>query len=188
MTGVNQPAYGSFHKKQLVLPALPCLWRLQSSNVSGACSVSSDAKGHSVEMNQLIHAPGLGHPAMDRVAAFGAAVWLAMQAPRIGELQLALLDQLILQPQQAQRDVLICRQDGHGWPPQLWAAYAQFDASAERAYVRDPSRCPAPGAWASGDRLWMLHLIAPQNYSPDLHRRQQALFASRFGSLRPIQA
>lgn len=127
-------------------------------------------------MKYLIHAPGLGHRAMDTVSAFGSAVWLAMQARRVMDLRLAQLNRLILQPQQSLCDVLICEDDGHGLTPRLWAAYAQFDAQHERAYVRDPSQPLNPDAWNSGERLWMLHLVAPLGFSRDLHRLLQGLF------------
>lgn len=131
-------------------------------------------------MEYRIHAPGLGYHAMDRVAAFGAAARLAMQAPRIKDLRFAQLNRLILQPQDALCDVLICADDGNnGWTPRLWAVYAQFDAQNEGAYVRDPSQPIGLGAWRSGDRLWMLHLVAPTGYSVDLHLLLQKLFAGR---------
>lgn len=130
-------------------------------------------------MEHLIHAPGLGHNAMDRMEAFGAAAWLAMQAPRVKDLRLAQLNRLILQPQDALCDVLICADDGNGWTPRLWAAYAQFDALHEATYFRDPSQPIGRQAWRSGDRLWMLHLVAPSGYSRDLHRLLQELFAGR---------
>lgn len=127
-------------------------------------------------MKYIVHAPGLGYRAMDTVSAFGSAVWLAMQARRVMDLRLAHLNRLILQPQQALCDVLICEDDGHRLTPCLWAAYAQLDALHESAYVRDPSQPLSPGAWNSGDRLWMLHLVAPLGFGRDLQRLLQGLF------------
>lgn len=128
-------------------------------------------------MKYLIHAPGLGRRAMDTVSAFDSAVWLAMHARRIMDLRLIQLNRLVLQPQQALCDVLICEDDGHGLTPRLWAVYAQFDALHEGAYVRDSSQPLSPGAWNSGERLWILDLVAPLGYSREIHRILRDLFA-----------
>lgn len=131
-------------------------------------------------MKYLVHAPGLGHAQLQPPEAFGAAVWLAMQAPKVKNLALHQLSQLVLQPQAAHSDILVMSLDQSGkWQPRLWLAYAQMSAEHERDYVRNPS-VPLPAqAWHSGDRLWLLHLIAHPQYDHALHQVLQDLFTQR---------
>lgn len=131
-------------------------------------------------MSHLIHAPGMGRTTMESSAAFGAVVWLAMQAPRVHELPLHQLNRLVLQPQAAGCEVLISSEDGNGtWRPRLWLSYAHLSAEFERDYVRDPSMPLPAQAWHSGDRLWLMHLIAPDGFERMLLRTVRNVFAKR---------
>jgi cytolysin-activating lysine-acyltransferase len=121
----------------------------------------------------------MGRIGMDATAAFGAAVWLAMQAPKVKDLLLHQLNQLVLQPQAAGCEVLISSPDAEGkWRPRLWLAYAYLSAEFEREYVLDPSMPLPPQAWHSGDRLWLLHVIAPNGFEQELRRTLRELFAA----------
>lgn len=131
-------------------------------------------------MDCRIHAPGLGHQEMDSTAAFGAAVWLAMQAPKVKDVALHQLNGLVLQPQTAQSDVLISRSDGSGgWRPHLWLAYARLSAEAERDYARNPALILPQSAWQSGDRLWLVHIIAPLGFDSQMFKILRRLFAAQ---------
>jgi hemolysin-activating ACP:hemolysin acyltransferase len=130
-------------------------------------------------MSYLIHAPGLGQSSMEHTAAFGAAVWLAMQAPKVRDLALHQLERLVLQPQSAASFVLLSKPEGSGWKPHAWMSYAHLDATHEKNHVANPAAPLPDSAWHSGDRLWILHLIAPCGYELDTHRQVQALFANR---------
>jgi hemolysin-activating ACP:hemolysin acyltransferase len=136
-------------------------------------------------MKYLIHAPGMGRTEMDAATALGLAAWLAMQAPKVKDLAVHQLNQLLLQPQIAQSDVLIAKADGDGrWVPSLWLSYAHFSAEFERDYMQNPSLPIPSSAWASGDRLWGLNLLAPSAFDQTLLRLLQDLFAGK--SLRSI--
>jgi cytolysin-activating lysine-acyltransferase len=125
---------------------------------------------------------------MDATAAFGAVIWLAMQAPEVKDLMLHRLNQLVLQPPTAGCEMPISIPDAEGkWRPRLWLAYAHLSAEFERDYVRAPSMLVPPQAWHSGDRLWLMHVIAPNGFEQELRRTPQDLFAARSArSLSPI--
>lgn len=131
-------------------------------------------------MKYLIHAPGLGHMGMEAAAALGAAVWLAIQSPRVKDMAVHQLNQVLLQPQAAGCHVLIASEDAQGgWTPCVWLAYAQMNAQFERDYMRNPSLPLPASAWQSGDRLWLLHLLAPNGFNPSLKKMLKDLFAGR---------
>ena len=130
-------------------------------------------------MKCLVQAPGLGHTVMEPTAAFGAAVWLAMQAPKVCDLALHQLERLILSPQDASSYVLLSLPDGQGWKPHVWLSYAEMDPLHEKRYVANPAAALPAQAWRSGDRLWMLHLIGPHGYDLETHRQVRTLFANR---------
>ena len=130
-------------------------------------------------MTFLVHAPGLGRSVMDSAAAFGAAVSLAMSAPKAKHLAVYELEQIILQPQTAQSHVLVAKQVSGSWSPIAWLAYANLSAEYERTYMRNPNQPLPTSAWRSGDRLWALNLIAAAGYASELRPVLKNLFASR---------
>jgi hemolysin-activating ACP:hemolysin acyltransferase len=128
-------------------------------------------------MTFLIHAPGLGHNTMDEMAAFGAAMWLGMQAKRSRELQLDQCTQFFLDPHLAKSYLLLASTSTQGYIPLLWLAYARFSPQCEAKYIQDPDAPLVPNEWNSGDRLWFLHLAAQGNLSPSVKSTLRSLFS-----------
>ena len=128
-------------------------------------------------MTFLIHAPGLGHNAMDEMAAFGAAMWLGMQAKRSRMLRLEQCAHFFLDPQLAKSYLLLASTSPQGYIPLLWLAYARFDPKSEADYIHDPDKPFAPHVWDSGDRLWFLHLVAQGTLSRCVKNTLRTLFA-----------
>jgi hemolysin-activating ACP:hemolysin acyltransferase len=131
-------------------------------------------------MSYFIHAPGFGHNAIDEMAALGAAMWIGMHAPRVGNLSLKQCDQIFLQSQLAKTHVLLgAKQLNGGWTPLLWLSFAAFNARYEAQYVRHPDQALDAEAWNSGDRLWLLHMMTSRASTPEVKKAIGELFKGR---------
>lgn len=130
-------------------------------------------------MTYLVHAPGFGRPLLDGMAELGAALWLGMQAPKVRELRLGQCHQVFVQAQLAQTSVLVVSQHPGGWTPTLWLAYAALSPSHEAQYVRNPAQALPQDAWHSGDRLWLMHLVAHKTFTPEALGVVRDLFKGR---------
>lgn len=109
-------------------------------------------------------APGFLEQPWSEAQALGAAVWLWMQSPMHRSLPLATLHALVL-PAIKRRQFLIVSQDDQ---PVFYAAWAFFDAQAERRYLgRSVLELP-PADWNCGDRLWALDWVAPLGHTRDM--------------------
>jgi hemolysin-activating ACP:hemolysin acyltransferase len=131
-------------------------------------------------MSIFVHAPGLGIHAVDDMAALGGAMWIGLHSPLVHELSLHQCHQLFLTPQMAKAYVLLGSAQSHGgWTPMLWLAFAALDAHHEAQYVRHPDRALDGGAWNSGDRLWLIHLITCAKLTPEMVDVLAQLFEGR---------
>ncbi len=123
-------------------------------------------------------APGLLEQPWSEAQALGAAVWLWMQSPMHRSLPLATLHALVL-PAIKRRQFLIASQDDR---PIFYAAWAFFDAQAERHYLGRSVLELAPADWNCGDRLWALDWVAPMGHTRDMaHLLSHGPFARCWG-------
>jgi cytolysin-activating lysine-acyltransferase len=99
--------------------------------------------------------PAAETPSADTLRLYGDAFFVAMRSPRHAHLPLAALREA-LEPPLLLGQVHVFRFDGI---PRGFFTWALFSAEAERRYIRGGSL--TAGNWRSGDRLWIVDLVAP---------------------------
>lgn len=105
--------------------------------------------------------------------AFGAAVWLFMHSPQHVDAPLHTLQNLLLPAIRSRQFVLLFR----GEKPVAYAAWARFSTEAEQRYLTaHPATMPEQD-WASGQRYWLLDVIAPFGHIRQLTRVLRQLLA-----------
>lgn len=87
----------------------------------------------------------------------GSAVWLWMHSAQHHDAPLYLLSTLLL-PAIKNRQFVLASENAK---PVFYLAWASLSEEAERQYLTRPPQCLAATDWTSGDRLWVLDLIAP---------------------------
>jgi len=118
-------------------------------------------------------------------AALGAAVWLWMHDPRHRRESLQDMEHRLLAPIEAGQ-YLLARQrraassaiDAPQRPMAL-LLFARFDEKAESRYLAAPSQKIAMRDWQSGDRLWLIHWVAPFGHTTNLREPVMRLLAGR---------
>ena len=93
---------------------------------------------------------------LDKVSAMGHAVWLMTQSPVHKHLFISDLEWLLMPPI-ASGQFRLWRKDNM---PLAFASWAFLSEETEQRMIAGQQRL-APGAWNSGDRLWLMDLIAP---------------------------
>ena len=93
------------------------------------------------------------------VAALGAATWLMMSMPNFRHVFLSDLEWMVMPPILLNQYRLF-RADGR---IVAFAAWAYLSEAAE-ARLQEPNPRLAPADWKSGDRLWLVNMIAPYGH------------------------
>ena len=93
---------------------------------------------------------------LDKISAVGHAVWLMTQSPLHKHLFITDMEWLLLPPVAAGQ-FRLWRKDNL---PLAFASWAFLNEETEQRMIAGQNRL-APGAWKSGDRLWLMDLIAP---------------------------
>lgn len=93
---------------------------------------------------------------LDKISAVGHAIWLMTQSPIHKHLFIADMEWLLL-PAIAAGQFRLWRKDNL---PLAIATWGFLNEEAEQRMISGKGRL-APGAWKSGDRLWLMDLIAP---------------------------
>lgn len=125
-------------------------------------------------MNNLhVLAPGQIPGQWQETTAFGAAVWLFMHSPQHVDAPLHALQRLLLPAIRSRQFVLLFE----GQKPVAYAAWARFSSEAEQRYITaHPATMPEED-WTSGQRYWLLDVIAPFGHIRPLTRVLQQLLA-----------
>jgi cytolysin-activating lysine-acyltransferase len=99
--------------------------------------------------------PAAETPSSDTLRLYGDAFFVAMRSPRHAQLPLAALREAF-EPPLLLGQLRVFRFDDI---PRGFFTWALFSAAAERRYIRGGSL--TAGDWRSGDRLWLVDLVAP---------------------------
>ncbi|HJV75949.1 MAG TPA: toxin-activating lysine-acyltransferase [Noviherbaspirillum sp.] len=128
--------------------------------------------------NLDIIAPGLINEPWNEAQVLGSAVWLWMHSKAHRDLPLHTLPTVLL-PAIKNRQFVLGSEAGK---PVFYMAWANFSAEAEQRYAsRHPLLMPEAD-WNSGDRFWILTLIAPFGHMPVAYKLlREQLFASWCG-------
>lgn len=97
-----------------------------------------------------------GQRPLDKISAVGHAVWLMSQSALHKHLFVTDIEWLLLPPIAAGQ-FRLWRKDNM---PLAFASWAFLNEETENRMVEGKGRI-GPGAWTSGDRLWLMDLIAP---------------------------
>ncbi len=106
-------------------------------------------------MNMQSRAPQQEYPSADKLRVYGDFAFLAMRSAHHSDMGLGQFRRAI-EPAVEQGQFRIWRFDE---VPRAAITWAWLSQDAERAFVRD--RRLDPNAWRSGNRLWLIELIAP---------------------------
>lgn len=93
---------------------------------------------------------------LDKISAMGHAVWLMTQSAPHKHLFITDLEWLLM-PAIAAGQFRLWRKDNL---PLAFASWAFLNEETEKRMIAGNQRL-GPGAWTSGDRLWLMDLIAP---------------------------
>ena len=112
---------------------------------------------------------------LDKISAVGHGVWLMTQSPIHKHLFIADLEWMLLPPIAAGQ-FRLWRKDNL---PLAIATWGFLNEEAEQRLIAGKGRL-APGAWKSGDRLWLMDLIAPFGGKDDaLKELRTVVFAGK---------
>lgn len=99
--------------------------------------------------------PDVEHPDADKLRVYGDIAFLAFRSPRHQRMPLGILRESIEPPVELGQFRIFRFDD----IPRGVFTWARLDAGAERDYLTRGRL--DPNAWNSGDRLWIIDLIAP---------------------------
>lgn len=131
---------------------------------------------HSDPASLSILAPGLMEQSWSEAEALGSAVWLWMHSATHRNFPLHTLSALLL-PAIKHRQFVLASEAGR---PVFYLAWANLSAEAEQRYLQNhPIHMPDQD-WNSGERMWVLDLVAPFGHARKLVRLlQRQQFANR---------
>lgn len=139
------------HKANGVSPSLAT-----ACAVDAAAATAPPRNGAGSAANTLLPDGVEEAPAMDKAAVLGAAVWLMAQSPAHKHIFVGDLIWMIMPPIELDQFKLY----RSGIQPVAFASWAKLSAEAEARLNGHTARL-APVDWASGERYWLVDLIAP---------------------------
>ena len=160
----------------------------QQEDLAGQAATAAEATAVPDASLDAKPAEGGGEAAqrpLDKVSAVGHATWLMSQSSVHKHLFITDIEWLLLPPIAAGQ-FRLWRKDNM---PLAFASWAFLNEETERRMVEGKGRI-GPGAWTSGDRLWLMDLIAPFGGREDaLKELKSVVFPGRtIKSLQPDQS
>lgn len=103
-------------------------------------------------------APSLKNENYSNAYILGNIAWLLMHSTQHQTMPLHLLNSQVFPAINNQQYVLGLDENGS---PIFYVAWANFDAENEEAYLQNYNLSLTPAGWNSGDRTWILFIVAP---------------------------
>lgn len=119
-----------------------------ASTLIGAFNMSSEI---------IYIAPKLNACHFNEAEVLGSVVWLWMQTPKFRDLPLHTLPALLLPVIKSRQFILAIENE----QPVFYLSWAEFDEEAEHNYLTNLPITIKPEEWTSGDRTWILDVVAP---------------------------